>query len=535
MIFMKNGLLTLIMTLAVGLACGSAQAQRERDEVAVLHHLADTEGTASVFDADLSSSTPLVDRNGIMHGGHIFDGTGQILVQPDDWLVTSGNYFGAVNDGPDCPSIEPNNNADFGLRDSTHANLRCPQGSCSENGHGSRILTLTGFSDGRVFFGGTFSCEPQNGRSASVRHVTTDQGGNMQLREIHSGPGQFGDWVEDEGISAAVVSGAGDLYFTYKCATLSCADPLQPTESQGRIRRLAGGLLSDDQGPDEGLGASAGNPIVGLHLDKLSDETLVLATDDRHIQLRDPTTLSPTGVTAGAFGTASATISGIGVLSDDRVVVVTDEGEILLRDTDLTSLQLQTVLGAALGTHEITAMGVASDDDVVVGTAGGILLRFSYDSGAGTLTQQGTELTGLGRVADIDFFNGPPPTGACNLTGICEALTEADCLAQGGTYEGDDTLCPAILNIPGDCNQDGTLDLSDVVHLLGFLFQGTPADLPCSTEAANLALLDCNQDGGIDLSDAVYKLAFLFQGGPPPDQGSGCTAIVGCPQNQSCP
>jgi hypothetical protein len=73
-----------------------------------------------------------------------------------------------------------------------------------------------------------------------------------------------------------------------------------------------------------------------------------------------------------------------------------------------------------------------------------------------------------------------------------------------------------------------------VVHFLGFLFQGNPEDLPCSTVAANLLLMDCNQDGSLDLSDAVYKLAFLFQGGPPPEQGEGCTVIVDCPQGPGC-
>ena len=88
--------------------------------------------------------------------------------------------------------------------------------------------------------------------------------------------------------------------------------------------------------------------------------------------------------------------------------------------------------------------------------------------------------------------------------------------------------------MPGDCNQDGELDLSDVICLLGHLFQGTPENLPCSTDAANLGLMDCNQDGGIDLSDAIYKLAFLFQGGPGLVAGSTCISIGNCPENSDC-
>ena len=88
--------------------------------------------------------------------------------------------------------------------------------------------------------------------------------------------------------------------------------------------------------------------------------------------------------------------------------------------------------------------------------------------------------------------------------------------------------------IAGDCNQDGGLDLSDVIHFLGFLFQGSPESLPCSTEAANLALMDINNDGGTDLSDAIYGLAFLFQGGSPPVAGTECFNILDCPANPGC-
>jgi hypothetical protein len=96
-------------------------------------------------------------------------------------------------------------------------------------------------------------------------------------------------------------------------------------------------------------------------------------------------------------------------------------------------------------------------------------------------------------------------------------------------------MIPESLQIPGDCNQDGELDLSDVICLLGHLFQGSPESLPCSTDAANLGLMDCNRDGGIDLSDAIYKLAFLFQGGPGPVAGSACISIGNCPENPGCP
>jgi PKD repeat protein len=85
---------------------------------------------------------------------------------------------------------------------------------------------------------------------------------------------------------------------------------------------------------------------------------------------------------------------------------------------------------------------------------------------------------------------------------------------------------------PGDCNQDGGLDISDAVCLLGHLFLGRPAELPCAggrvTDPGNRALLNANGDAGVDLTDAVFVLLYLFRGGAPPVLGVACTPIEGC-------
>jgi len=84
--------------------------------------------------------------------------------------------------------------------------------------------------------------------------------------------------------------------------------------------------------------------------------------------------------------------------------------------------------------------------------------------------------------------------------------------------------------VPGDANQDGSLDVSDALAFLDLLFGG--ADLPCGglsiSSAGNRSLLDVNGDGGIDLSDPVYELLFLFAGGPAPVLGDECTQLIGC-------
>jgi hypothetical protein len=63
--------------------------------------------------------------------------------------------------------------------------------------------------------------------------------------------------------------------------------------------------------------------------------------------------------------------------------------------------------------------------------------------------------------------------------------------------------------IRGDANGDGSLDISDAVRTLAYLFQaGSP--LTCFDAA------DANDDGETTISDPVRSLLFLYAGGPPP-------------------
>jgi|GEM_PF-1672413 len=74
--------------------------------------------------------------------------------------------------------------------------------------------------------------------------------------------------------------------------------------------------------------------------------------------------------------------------------------------------------------------------------------------------------------------------------------------------------CDAIASpqICGDANADGTIDISDAVYLLAFIFSGGPAPNP-------QAVGDANGDGTVDISDAVYLIAYIFSGGPAPSTG----------------
>ncbi len=63
--------------------------------------------------------------------------------------------------------------------------------------------------------------------------------------------------------------------------------------------------------------------------------------------------------------------------------------------------------------------------------------------------------------------------------------------------------------IRGDTNGSGTIDISDTIFLLDYLF-ATGAQ-PNPEEAG-----DTNADGSIDISDAIYLLLYLFNSGEPP-------------------
>lgn len=87
--------------------------------------------------------------------------------------------------------------------------------------------------------------------------------------------------------------------------------------------------------------------------------------------------------------------------------------------------------------------------------------------------------------------------------------------------------------IPGDCNGDRSLDISDAICMLQFLFTGGVRNLPCtglgSEHPSNIALLDFGADGALNISDPIALLNNLFLAGPPHPlaRGPGCDGKPG--------
>jgi hypothetical protein len=97
------------------------------------------------------------------------------------------------------------------------------------------------------------------------------------------------------------------------------------------------------------------------------------------------------------------------------------------------------------------------------------------------------------------------------------------------------------LQLAGDCTQDGTRDLGDVICMIGHQFPGfflltrTRPSLPCVGEPAsgpgNGVVLDVNNDTRFDVSDIVSLAQYAVMGSPPPALGLDClipASSLGC-------
>jgi polyhydroxybutyrate depolymerase len=87
----------------------------------------------------------------------------------------------------------------------------------------------------------------------------------------------------------------------------------------------------------------------------------------------------------------------------------------------------------------------------------------------------------------------------------------------------------------GDDNGDGSVDIGDPIHNLGYLF-GTGASICLDAQ-------DTNDDGSVDIGDPVYHLSFQFTGGPMPPAPFGTCGVdptddtlnANCSEYPGCP
>ena len=148
--------------------------------------------------------------------------------------------------------------------------------------------------------------------------------------------------------------------------------------------------------------------------------------------------------------------------------------------------------------------------------------------------------------------NGNVIPDICELgSGAAEDCDESgvpdDCEIAGGTHvDGNvngipDRCEPRSVFFRGDPNHDGTLDISDPLYILAFLFRNTEEVSRCHET------MDFNNDGVLNIADPLSGLRFLFGGGnaltdpgPPSDECGpdtdplGSLGDFGCDEYEHC-
>ncbi len=98
-------------------------------------------------------------------------------------------------------------------------------------------------------------------------------------------------------------------------------------------------------------------------------------------------------------------------------------------------------------------------------------------------------------------------TDADGIGDVCDNCpTVANPSQVDSNHNGIGDACDYVC---GDADGGGSIDISDAVHLIAYIFSGGPAPVP-------LLAGDANCDVSIDISDAVYLIGYIFSGGPAP-------------------
>lgn len=151
---------------------------------------------------------------------------------------------------------------------------------------------------------------------------------------------------------------------------------------------------------------------------------------------------------------------------------------------------------------------------------GTVIQEFTYfDSWHPATDGLGHSLNVIDIDANLDAWNQSTQWAESNLVGGSPGFTD------GGPPPGG-------LQRPGDLNQDNNLDIGDAVRLLLAIYRGEDVTLPCEgatiQDGNNVAVADFNGDSSVDNSDVIGMLNFLYLDGPAHDGGLNCIRLDGC-------
>lgn len=180
----------------------------------------------------------------------------------------------------------------------------------------------------------------------------------------------------------------------------------------------------------------------------------------------------------------------------------------------------------------LASLGINANPGVDLNSGAIHNVRVIYAPGSLEIFLNGAPTPILTVGLDIEVLLGSGPKW-CGFTAATGGLFESH-LVQSWSLSSASSVEEFVR---GDCNNDGSRNLPDVIFLLGFLFpQGTPPIIACRDACDN------NDDGGLNLPDVITQLNALF-GMPPaplpppavcgPDPTSADS--FDCPTFASCP
>ncbi|NRA76518.1 MAG: hypothetical protein HRU16_11305 [Planctomycetes bacterium] len=239
-------------------------------------------------------------------------------------------------------------------------------------------------------------------------------------------------------------------------------------------------------------------------------------------------TPAPSGISVAIDDacTCSGTLSWTNEAAYDSIEV-TQDGITTSHAGTATSASISLTDGVLT---DFDVVGISNGQSSAAGMGTGICTQTPPSTGPSGLT---CEIDHLSCTVTLNWFNNDPAYQELTLLvdGVVSATLPGDASTTSVTLSAeliDFTLeitgsgaCGEALPgvscvvacLPerfkrGDVNIDGTLDISDAIGTLNYLFQNLP--LGC------LDAVDANDDGNLDISDAVSILNYIFAGGAPP-------------------
>jgi hypothetical protein len=198
----------------------------------------------------------------------------------------------------------------------------------------------------------------------------------------------------------------------------------------------------------------------------------------------------------GPLSVFSADLDGDGDLDLATANVMSNNVSVLLNNGDGT-FATQSVYPVGVYPYSVFSADLDGDGDLDLVTAN------YYSNNVSVLLNNGNGTFAAHSVYAVGY--NPASVFSADLDGD----GDLDLAVANESFNNVSVLLNEPGFIRGDANGDATINLSDAIYLLNYLFRsGFPPD---PLEAG-----DANCDEVVNLSDAIYLLNYLFKGGDPP-------------------